>query len=370
MTPAETVVLGETAFVLDGEHPARDLIVDELVASMASTTPRVHVRFAAKGLPETPRSAAVLGPVTATKDAAWLTFEKAGFRAHIQTIDEGGAVVIDVEVGRRPIPYRLPARFFRWFEPTHMTPIEAQAYVILLRLIEGSVFLYGEQTALLHAACVERDGRAVALASTGGVGKTSTAARLLARPGWRYLADDIVPVTPERAVSYYPRRVMVYGYNADHDPDLRRRLLDASGRSGRLQWRALELARVDRRRRRLPAAVLYGPERVGTSARLDVVAFLSRRPDGDVTVDEIESRDLARRCRSVMANEQAELGRLLRFWEAAGTPPVTFEAALDRHARVYDALFSEVPTLVHVGIPESMTPDDVADAVEALGRGR
>lgn len=67
--------------------------------------------------------------------------------------------------------------------------------VFILRIVEGMVFLYGGDTVLAHASCVEHGGRALALVSAGGVGTTTTASTLLSRLGWRYVADDILPLT-------------------------------------------------------------------------------------------------------------------------------------------------------------------------------
>jgi len=60
---------------------------------------------------------------------------------------------------------------------------------------------------LLHAACVERDGRALILTGESGSGK-STMSALLMDAGWRFLGDEFVLVDPASgSVFPFPRPV-------------------------------------------------------------------------------------------------------------------------------------------------------------------
>jgi len=60
---------------------------------------------------------------------------------------------------------------------------------------------------LLHAAAVERDGKALILTGESGSGK-STLAALLGEHGWRFLADEFVLIDPERFTLHpFPRAI-------------------------------------------------------------------------------------------------------------------------------------------------------------------
>ena len=60
---------------------------------------------------------------------------------------------------------------------------------------------------LLHAATVERDGRALVLTGESGAGK-STLAALLAARGWRLMGDEFALLDPETGLVYaFPRLV-------------------------------------------------------------------------------------------------------------------------------------------------------------------
>lgn len=60
---------------------------------------------------------------------------------------------------------------------------------------------------LLHAASVERDGRALILTGESGSGK-STLSALLGASGWRFMGDEFVLIEPETGLAYpFPRPV-------------------------------------------------------------------------------------------------------------------------------------------------------------------
>jgi HprK-related kinase A len=60
---------------------------------------------------------------------------------------------------------------------------------------------------LLHASCVERNGRAVLMTGESGAGKSTLAALLMAR-GWRLMGDEFALVDPETGLIHgFPRLI-------------------------------------------------------------------------------------------------------------------------------------------------------------------
>jgi HprK-related kinase A len=60
---------------------------------------------------------------------------------------------------------------------------------------------------LLHAATVERDGRAIVLTGESGAGKSTLAALLMAR-GWRLMGDEFALLSPETGMIHaFPRLI-------------------------------------------------------------------------------------------------------------------------------------------------------------------
>jgi hypothetical protein len=79
----------------------------------------------------------------------------------------------------------------------------------------------------LHAAAATKQRRAVVLAAQRGVGKTTTAAHLLAR-GWTFLTDETVSVAPDApAVSGFPKPLSIKPFGGQHVEHLSRWMVPA-----------------------------------------------------------------------------------------------------------------------------------------------
>jgi HprK-related kinase A len=143
--------------------------------------------------------------------------------------------------------------------------------------INGFLWKYLARVLLLHAAVIERAGRAILLPGPSGVGKSTLCTALIAR-GWRLLTDEIAMVRPQDGqLTPHPRAIS-------------------------LKNEAIQLAA-----KALPDAHLSGPfvnptkgavafmrpptlaiERAGETAEPALVVFPHYRPDARVEVEPIE----------------------------------------------------------------------------------
>ena len=106
----------------------------------------------------------------------------------------------------------------RWIRPSiciggdHMLPEAAplplaQGLLAAEMAMNLQLALGGRRFLLLHASCVERDGRAVLMTGESGAGK-STLAVLLAARGWRFMGDEFALVDPDTGLVHaFPRLV-------------------------------------------------------------------------------------------------------------------------------------------------------------------
>lgn len=88
-------------------------------------------------------------------------------------------------------------------------------------------FFWALQLALLHnnvsfvhGACVEKDGKAILIASRGGVGKTIIVEYFVRKLGWRFLGDDLVIVDGNGKCYAFPKPMVLYPYHKPIFPDV------------------------------------------------------------------------------------------------------------------------------------------------------
>ncbi len=98
-----------------------------------------------------------------------------------------------------------PAGLRRWWRQQVVVSVEGQrlfeplpldqAFALLEWTMNWWVSGNAHQYLLLHAACVERDGRAVILPAPPGSGKSTLCAALVQR-GWRLMSDELTMIDP------------------------------------------------------------------------------------------------------------------------------------------------------------------------------
>jgi HprK-related kinase A len=79
--------------------------------------------------------------------------------------------------------------------PAAPIPLE-QAFALFEGTLNWCIYTYMHQYFIIHAAAIERDGRAAILPAPPGSGK-STLCAALAHRGWRLLTDELTIIAPE-----------------------------------------------------------------------------------------------------------------------------------------------------------------------------
>ena len=111
--------------------------------------------------------------------------------------DETGFIDFDVEV-HTPLWRRIvrPQSRFLVDGQAPFQPLPAdQAFAMLEWGLNYCVYAHAHQYLIIHAAVLERNGRAVILAAPPGSGKSTLAAALACR-GWRLLSDELTLIDP------------------------------------------------------------------------------------------------------------------------------------------------------------------------------
>jgi hypothetical protein len=71
----------------------------------------------------------------------------------------------------------------------------------------------------VHAASVEKDGKALVFPAWGGVGKTGLVAGLIENHGFKLLGDDLIILKGDGTLYAYPKPMVIYPYHKTAFPD-------------------------------------------------------------------------------------------------------------------------------------------------------
>jgi hypothetical protein len=163
----------------------------------------------------------------------------------------------------------------------------------------------------LHASAVERSGKALVLTSVGGVGKTTTACKLVTKLGFRHLADDILLTDSDGRCCRSMRKMMVYPYNSRDIPELED-AVKGGDRFSRLLWDLDRLLRLERRRRRVHARELF-PGHIAERATVAATVLLRNTSEPGIHFRAISAPDLATRAHEIVVSEFGPFTEWLRL---------------------------------------------------------
>ncbi len=236
------------------------------------------------------------------------------------------------------------------------------------------------KAAMVHAATIDYRGVGLCLPAWGGVGKTSTVAKLLKRPGVRFMGDDWAFLTSEGDLLGYAKPMFVKPHHRPIYPHLfegARKPLAPSRLTGPLARFATAVHPLITRHPRLATATRHwSPEHrmvtpqqafpgqeLSSRAPLGLVMFVERSTGSQVTRTKQPRDYLVGR---MVANFHVEMSRQSReLVEALGaTGLVPLESGFGDKAAVLEAAIGSLPThLLHV--PRSLSADEASDAIVA-----
>jgi hypothetical protein len=238
-----------------------------------------------------------------------------------------------------------------------------------------------QQAAMVHAAIVDYQGTGVLMPAWGGVGKTSTIAKLVALPGVRFLADDWGFLRSDGTLLGYAKPMFIKPHHREIYPQLftgvRKplapgRLIAPLSRFAtavhpvivRHPRTAAFTRRWSPEHRMVTPADVFGPDNIAASAPVRLAIFLERF---DGVVPSLHSCTTEWMASRTVGNFHAELPlvsrRLVEALGATGLVP------LDRHfgektAVVAQALH-DVPRML-LRLPISWSADHASDHIAGV----
>jgi hypothetical protein len=233
-------------------------------------------------------------------------------------------------------------------------------------------------TAMVHAAMVDYQGAGVLLPAWGGVGKTSTVAKLLALPGVGFMADDWGFLSSDGTLRSYAKPMFIKPHHRAIYPDLfqgTRKPLAPGWLTPTISRLATAVhpvivryprtASFTRRwspeHRMVHPEEVFGPERISSAAPARLAIFLERYDGSDA---QLEPSSIEWMTSRIVGNFHSELPmvsrRLIEAMGATGLVPL--QAHFGEKAAVVEQALQKVPCW-RLRLPVSWSADRASDFV-------
>lgn len=310
--------LGPLSIAVSGGGDIAEHVRSELSALEDSSAPEPSIEFifSSDMLPPLPKASSA---VTCSNESGILHAEHSGLRYSIENVgDDHLKVVVTRAWQPRPRLTNLAARF-RFFNWNYLSPAETLAknffydvfdYVCQISLVRrGATFV--------HSSAIDMSGTCLLISGVGGVGKSTSALRMVIENNGKYLSDDLAIIDRTGRVWRSPKKIQIYGYNVKGSVKLKAALLAKRSLLDKLSWH-LRLATLgDKRvRRRVLPEEFFGREAVARVASIDCAILLNRNDGDSISISDITSEELAIRNSNILMSELTPFGELSAICQA------------------------------------------------------
>jgi hypothetical protein len=235
-----------------------------------------------------------------------------------------------------------------------------------------------QRTAMVHAAMVDYRGSGVLLPAWGGVGKTSTVAKLVALPGVRFMADDWAFMRSDGMLMGYAKPMFIKPHHRAIYPDLFKGprkpmapgwLTNSVARLAtavhpvivRYPKTAAFTRRWSPEHRMVHPEQVFGPDSIGSAAPTRLAMFMERADIPDARLVPVSRDWMTSR---IVGNFHTELPvvsrRLIEALGATGLVPL--EEHFGQKAAVVKEALQDVPCSL-LQLPVSWSADRTSDFV-------
>jgi len=157
-----------------------------------------------------------------------------------------------------------------------------------------TLFFYPADLSIIHGSALEtKDNKAIIIAGTGGVGKTSLELSLIFKNQSKFLSDDIVFVDKNCYIHPNYSFPKIYGYNTIGKKNLEQRILEKRSAFDKIQWNFSKIFLNRPIRRRVNPKVFYN-DKISKGLELTNYYFLFRGNYSDFSFENISAETAAK----------------------------------------------------------------------------
>lgn len=358
--------LGQLSFSLKGDGPIFSYLREEfegLPKPEDGATPTLEIEIAStlSGIPA--------GSIV-TKEYAGLS---EGFQCHkhglpYQVTRNNSKYKITIDKNgfkRHPWPIDKIYQFLDWNYLNAAQNMAKNFMYEVFNPLTGLLQVQNKAGCYLHASSFEKENFGVALVACGGIGKTTSALKIIAEHGWRYLSDDIALLDKNGFLVRTPLRMQIYAYNLIGNTGISHRLLSQRRPIDRLSWH-IRLARKGpyRTRRRVTAEELFGRENVAHSAECKIIIFMERYNESMPFVCPLDKENLINRINCIMPKELGGLDDLSNNLELIDRSTILPSKSdyLSLSRKILESSLRNTKTFL-LRIPLGFTPTDLSSFI-------
>lgn len=250
-------------------------------------------------------------------------------------------------------------------------PAEIETFEQILHelILVPSCYFFSD-IAPIHAACVGRDSKAILLAGTGGVGKSSAMLTFRNHTEYEFVSDDISIIDGSGAIYGNMAWPKIYGYNCAGN-SIKSCLLAGRGLLDKLHFNIRYLLNPSRVRRKIRPDKLFKKYQSG---KVDIAAiyYLVKEKVDRIQVTKLDEAVAVDMSVSVM-NAEYQIFHKFLDWENYNSlarqekPVLSFENVLIDWRKVLAKAYSGIK-IVKISIPLSLDHKEYQDSINALIR--
>jgi hypothetical protein len=352
--------LGRLGFSIDGTGDVVDAINDEFASLPACESESVRLKFRFSDGP--------LRTLVDSTKVADFRFSDLGFEAGSKTLrfqalaKDDGAFDIDLSPRQKSVVSKAINRLRHW---NYLYPHERLANSFMYNVFDfmSQMGHLSTGSSYIHASSFERDGRRVALAAWGGIGKTTVMLKMILEGDWRFLSDDLGLIDDAGTLYMTPKRMQIYGYNLAGEPKIQNALLGNRSPFDKAAWKyKLAMDGPKGVRRRVSAEDLFGNAKVGQGGPLTDLFYIERTDVQSIISEPADAERVTAKCATILLKELQPYTDIAiamhSTWRSPTLPDVN--EMFERSRQVLARAFKGVPA-TYVQVPIEAGPDDLAD---------
>lgn len=356
--------LGNITIAASGTGKVFDEVCAELSEVLQASDSAVDIEYAFEAI-ENEAPLATTGSVSITSEG--IIIKESGITAQLAKGELFKKILIHVEQPKHKSPFLKGMNRFRDWNFLTETESVAKNFMYCMFDWTSQLLQLQHEQSYIHASSMERDGKGLAIMGWGGVGKTTSALKLVQEEGWRFLSDDLGIIDEEGTLFPAPKRLQIYGYNTQNQPLIADALLKGRGIMDKMNWNwRMRRYGGNRVRRRISAPEMFGSDRIGSPIKLTNLLFLQKSGRAQSEIEDLSPQMAARRMASIVLAEIEPYGSYSREAVAAGSSTLPSAADIElRTVEVLEKAFAKAECY-QLNVYDSSNPDRLAGKIVEL----